>query len=289
MPNNGIVSTKTNIPDKFRSNNPTEFDNTTDMVVINKALDGINVTQKSVTLNQLAGLVGGGEAGPQGPMGPQGPAGPTSPAGLDWKGAYNNSLAYELNDVVTWTNPDTDVLGSYWVTETEGVTGVAPTNNSGVINAGWAFLASQGPQGIQGVQGIQGEVGPQGPAVSIGYKSIVLKIRTTDGGNFFSPPVFTVINAIYNDSGLTYSIGSSQINNSESTQCIVPINFSTTFNVAKIYATGISNSAADPLDIIASVADNDTINYHIKQMDDPDTPIVVPINFQFSVEIRIYN
>lgn len=288
MPNNGIVSTKTNIPDKFRSNNPTEFDNTTDMVVINKALDGINVTQKSVTLNQLAGLVGGGEAGPQGPMGPQGPAGPTSPAGLQWRGAYDSESTYYRNDVATYTNPDTLILGSYWVTNEE-ISGVDPVDSEGVVNEGWAFLASQGPQGIQGVQGIQGEVGPQGPAVSIGYKSIVMKIRTNDGGNFASPPVFTVINPIYNDSGLTYSIGSSQINNAGSTQCIVPINFSTTFNTAKIYATGISNSAAQPLDIIASVADDDTIYYHVKQMDDPFEPIDVPAGFQFSVEIRIYN
>lgn len=164
MPNNGIVSLKTNIPGAFRAQSINEFDNSTDMVIVNKALDGISVTQKSVTLNQLAGLVGGGEAGPQGIQGPQGPAGPTSPSGLDWKGAYNNSLAYELNDVVTWTNPDTNILGSYWVTSSGGVTGVSPTDNSGVINTGWAFLASQGPQGIQGIQGVQGIVGPQGPA-----------------------------------------------------------------------------------------------------------------------------
>ena len=184
MPNNGIVSTKTNIPDKFRAESTSEFNTATDMVVVNKALDGINVTQKSVTIDQLGGLV----------------------------------------------------------------------SNS-----------------------------------ALGYKSIVMKIRTTSGGNFSSLPVFSIINTIYDDSTLTYSLGTSMIATNVSTQCIVPINFTTTFNTAKIYATGISNSAAQPLDIIASVADNDTIYYHIKQMDDPLEPIDVPAGFQFSVEIRIYN
>ncbi len=289
MPNNGIVSQKINIPTKFRATSTSEFDNSTDLVVINKALDGNNVSQKAVTLNQLAGMVGGGEAGPQGIQGPQGPAGPAVPSGLDWKGEYNSLTAYELNDVVLWTNPATDVIGSYWVTATEGVTNVDPTDNSGVINEGWAFLASQGPQGIQGVQGIQGETGPQGPAIELGYKSIILKIRTTDGGNFASLPVFSIINTIYDDSTLSYSLGTTLIATNVSTQCIIPINFTTTFNTAKIYATGISNSAAQPLDIIASVADNDTIYYHVKQMDDPFEPIDVPAGFQFSVEIRIYN
>jgi len=177
MPNNGIISKYATVPDEFKVNTTTEFDNTTDTIVVNKALNGIKVEQKAVTLNQLAGMVGGGEAGPQGPMGPQGPAGPTSPAGLVWKGEYSSVTPYEFNDVVTWVNPDTDVLGSYWVTDEAGVEGVDPTNGSGVINEGWAFLASQGPQGIQGPTGPQGIVGPQGPAGTaiLPYKEIFLR------------------------------------------------------------------------------------------------------------------
>jgi len=177
MPNNGIISKYATVPDEFKVNTTTEFDNTTDTIVVNKSLNGIKVEQKAVTLNQLAGMVGGGEAGPQGPMGPQGPAGPTSPAGLVWKGEYSSVTPYEFNDVVTWVNPDTDVLGSYWVTDEAGVEGVAPTNGSGVINEGWAFLASQGPQGIQGPTGPQGIVGPQGPAgtATLPYKEIFLR------------------------------------------------------------------------------------------------------------------
>jgi hypothetical protein len=176
MPNNGIVSQKINIPTKFRATSINEFDNSTDMVVINKSLPGNNVEQSAVTLNQLAGLVGGGESGPQGIQGPQGIPGPAVPAGLDWKGGYNAGLTYELNDVVTFLNPDTNLIGSYWVTVAT-ITGTPPTDEEGIINTGWAFLASQGAQGIQGIQGLQGEVGPQGPAGTSTppYKEVFLR------------------------------------------------------------------------------------------------------------------
>jgi len=164
MPNNGIISRYANVPEEFKVNTTTEFDNTTDTIVVNKALNGIKVEQKAITLNQLAGMIGGGEAGPQGPMGPAGPAGPAVPSGLNWQGEYASETNYDFNDVVTWVNPDTDVLGSYWITDEDGVYNVAPTDNSGNINTGWAFLASQGPQGLQGPTGPQGTVGPQGPA-----------------------------------------------------------------------------------------------------------------------------
>jgi hypothetical protein len=182
MPNNGIVSKKTNIPTEFRASSISEFNNITDMVVISKPTTGINVEQKSVTLNQLAGLVGGGEAGPQGIQGPQGPAGPAVPSGLDWKGGYNSGLTYELNDVVTFLNPDTNLIGSYWVTVAT-ITGTPPTDEEGIINTGWAFLASQGAQGIQGIQGVQGEVGPQGPAgtVTFPYKENISRISFIGG------------------------------------------------------------------------------------------------------------
>jgi hypothetical protein len=218
MPNNGIVSKKTNIPTEFRASSISEFNNITDMVVINKPTTGINVEQKSVTLNQLAGLVGGGESGPQGPIGPQGPAGPAVPSGLDWKGEYNSLTAYELNDVVLWTNPDTDVIGSYWVTSTEGITGVAPTDNSGVINEGWAFLASQGPQGIQGPVGPQGEAGVPGSngvasvnnltgAVTIGTSTLETtstswNLSFTESGN----DIKVAINKPYKEFVVKYSI-----------------------------------------------------------------------------------
>jgi hypothetical protein len=181
MPNNGIVTKRTNIPAEFRANSISEFNAATDMVVVNKDLDGFNVEQKSVTVDQLSEIIG------------------------------------------------------------------------------------------------------------VPYKSIILKIKSDAGGNFASPPVFYIVNEIYDNSGLTYSVGATQIATNASTQCVIPINFTEVLPLTKIYATGISNSAAQPLDIIASIADNDTINYHVKQMDSTTSPIEVPANFQFSLEIRIYN
>jgi hypothetical protein len=205
MPNNGIISRYATVPDEFKVNTTTEFDNTTDTIVVNKALNGIKVEQKAVTLNQLAGMVGGGEAGPQGPMGPQGPAGPTSPAGLTWQGEYTVDTNYYLNDVVTWVNPDTDILGSYWVTSAE-VYNVSPTDGSGNINTGWAFLASQGPQGIQGPEGPQGIVGPQGPAGTATLPYSEFCTRFSMLGSTSIPSAGSIIsNSAINQLGLTSS------------------------------------------------------------------------------------
>lgn len=178
MPNNGIISRYASVPEEFKVNTTNDFDNTTDTIVVNKALNGIKVEQKAVTLNQLAGMVGGGSQGPQGIQGPQGPAGPAVPSGLSWQGDFTYETNYYLNDVVTWVNPDTSVLGSYWVNDTE-VYDTPPTDNSGNINPGWAFLTSQGPQGLQGPEGPQGNVGPQGPAgvATLPYKEINFSVQ----------------------------------------------------------------------------------------------------------------
>jgi hypothetical protein len=181
MPNNGIISKYAALPNEFKVSTTNDFDNSTDTIVVNKALNGITVEQKAVTLNQLAGMVGGGTQGPQGVQGPQGPTGPVAPAGLTWGGEYAPETDYAFNEVLTWMNPATDVLGSYWVTNPNGVYSVNPTDSSGNINEGWAFLASQGPRGNQGPQGLQGITGPQGPAGTavLPYKEIFL--RTTFG------------------------------------------------------------------------------------------------------------
>jgi len=197
MPNNGIISRYANVPDQFKVNTTTEFNNETDMVVVNKTLEGSKVEQKAVTLNQLAGMVGGGSQGPQGIQGPQGPAGPAVPSGLSWKGYYEPETNYALNDVVTWVNPDTDILGSYWVTDEAGVYNVNPTDGSGNINEGWAFLASQGAQGIQGPAGPQGEVGPQGPAgtATFPYKEFIGRAVFGPGLGGYLFQGYTTLNA----------------------------------------------------------------------------------------------
>ena len=179
------------IPNSYKSTNPNEFVLSQDLVTVFKVTDQDQVYEnRNVSLNQLAGMIGGGSQGVVGPQGPQGPAGPAVPSGLNWLGEYNSGTAYELNDVVTWTNPDTDILGSYWVTNEAGISGVAPTNNSGVINAGWAFLASQGAQGLQGIKGEQGPVGPQGPAgPGINFKEINFSVQTYADGSGLNPNI----------------------------------------------------------------------------------------------------
>jgi hypothetical protein len=167
------------IPDSFKSNNPNEFVGTEDLVTVFKNTDQDGVYEnRNVTLNQLAGMIGGGSQGPVGPMGPQGPAGPAVPSGLIWEGNYVPETEYVFNSVVTWTNPVTYILGSYWVTNGDGMYDIPPTDENGDIVPGWAFLASQGAQGIQGVQGEQGPVGPQGPAgtATLPYKYYIGRI-----------------------------------------------------------------------------------------------------------------
>lgn len=158
-----------------------------------------------------SGLVG--PRGPKGDTGLTGPAGPAVPAGLDWKGGYNSGAAYELNDVVSFINPATDVIGSYWVTVAT-ITGTPPTDDEGVINAGWAFLASQGPAGVDGITSINGITGhvsvdlannsyttntwgtrieQSGSTISVGlnqaYKSIVGNLYHQGGIFVFTPIV----------------------------------------------------------------------------------------------------
>lgn len=196
MPNNGIISKFANLPEKFKVNTTTGFVNTEDTVVVNKALNGTKVEQKAVTLNQLAGMVGGGSQGPQGPIGPEGPVGPpgpAAPAGLNWQGAWEQGNDYYLNDVATYTNPVTGILGSYWVTAESVTDDTTPVDSEGNVNTGWAFLASQGPQGPAGATGPagpQGAVGPQGPAGSsnLNYQSVLVFLQFQSDA-FFTTPI----------------------------------------------------------------------------------------------------
>lgn len=170
MPNNGIVSTKTNIPDKFRAESTSEFNTATDMVVVNKALDGINVTQKSVTIDQLGTLVtasqspttfnvstsgaviiskNSGEYGD----GPETIASGDSltisnvelPSGLTWMGLYNSGTEYSNADVVY-----SIVSGIYttWVyINATATTGQPLPTAPDTFNTYWAQLGTQGPAG----------------------------------------------------------------------------------------------------------------------------------------------
>lgn len=179
MPNNGIVSTKTNIPDKFRVQSTGQIDASSDMVIVNQPLDGINVTQKSITINQLGQIISSsstptafdvstsgdliiskneGEYG-DGPITIQnGDSFTVSnvalPSGLTWRSEYSASTEYSLSDVVFNT-----VSGVYrtWVyISNTPSTGQALPSGSATSNAYWAQLGTQGPAGTNGVTGVKG-------------------------------------------------------------------------------------------------------------------------------------
>ena len=110
-----------------------------------------------------------GAAGPQGPVGATGPAGPTGPTGapgpqgatgsvgpkgLNWKGAWNNSIQYAVDDAVS-------INGSSYVAL------VANTNVQPPA-AAWNVLSQKGDTGLTGAEGPQGPAGATGAAGPVG-------------------------------------------------------------------------------------------------------------------------
>lgn len=92
-----------------------------------------------------------GDTGPAGPEGPQGPTGPEGPRGLEWRGAWDATIAYAANDTVQHN-------GTSWVTSVATVAGDEPG-----VAAAWEILAQQGATGPQGPTGPEGPTGPTGP------------------------------------------------------------------------------------------------------------------------------
>lgn len=105
-----------------------------------------------------------GPQGPAGPQGAQGPAGATGISGLTYKGAYDELVTYELNDVVTY-------LGNGYACSAE-TTGNLPTDTNF-----WGILVTQGAQGIQGPIGPSGSAGAQGVKGDKGDKGDVGESR----------------------------------------------------------------------------------------------------------------
>ncbi len=133
---------------------------------------------------------------------PQGPAGPQGPIGINNRGAWNSTTAYNKNDAVFdsasyWaataantgsepspTNANWQLLAggivnrAAWSSATnynandavtdKGSFWLAVTANSNSepstspMNTNWLLLAGQGPQGATGSQGPKGDQGPQG-------------------------------------------------------------------------------------------------------------------------------
>ena len=78
--------------------------------------------------------------------------------GLVWKGAWNSSTAYIVNDAVSSGGSSYRCI-------------LAHTNQAVTNTTYWAVVAqagSQGPQGLQGAQGVQGTTGPTGTTGAAG-------------------------------------------------------------------------------------------------------------------------
>jgi len=112
-----------------------------------------------------------GATGPVGPTGPQGltgpsgasgPQGPIGPEGLNWKGEWETSTSYVVDDAVY-------LDGSSYICITAHTSGSTTRPGTGVDwETYWTILSRigeigpTGPQGAQGITGPQGPTGPQG-------------------------------------------------------------------------------------------------------------------------------
>jgi hypothetical protein len=92
-----------------------------------------------------------GSQGPIGPQGVQGDLGPIGPAGLMWRGLWNSSNSYSVNDSVGYASASWFCIGT-----------ISSVSAPDTDHTHWALLAAQGAPGQQGTQGDQGSIGPRG-------------------------------------------------------------------------------------------------------------------------------
>ena len=104
-----------------------------------------------------------GATGPQGIQGIQG-NNAISPSGLVWRGAWNETYSYSINDSVGYNGASWFAIGNIPARPTP----LTPNDAPDVDTSHWALLAMQGSQGPQGPQGIPGLPGPTGPGGSGG-------------------------------------------------------------------------------------------------------------------------
>ncbi len=182
MPNNGIVSKKTNIPLDFRATSTGEFDTATDMVVISQPTTGINVTQSAVTIDQLGELVSASQTPSNFDVATSGNIiisknegvygeGPENietgdlltisnveiPQGLTWRGEYSGTEEYSNSDVV-YSIVSTTYTTWVYINENPSTGEELPTSPS-TFNTYWAQLGTQGPAGSNGVTAVNGLTG----------------------------------------------------------------------------------------------------------------------------------
>ena len=103
-----------------------------------------------------------GAVGPFGPQGPAGPAGPegTNGTGFNFRNAFDNSVAYAVNDVVIYNG------ASYVGT----IANQGPNNPTPDTNVkAWSVMAQAGAIGPAGSPGPTGPAGPAGAQGPIGF------------------------------------------------------------------------------------------------------------------------
>ena len=115
-----------------------------------------------------------GATGSQGPTGSQGVAGPVGAAGLNFVGAFDNTLGYSIDDVVFFG-------GSSYVALMNIPAPTPPTvlPNPDIDTVSWNFLAVAGLTGPQGPQGIQGAGSPNFASVGSFATSSVTPVILT--------------------------------------------------------------------------------------------------------------
>ena len=119
-----------------------------------------------------------GDEGPQGPagsdasmVGPQGPAGPAGQAVYSWRGNWDYSWMYNVNDVVVYDG------SSYVATQSQAYN--YPYEGSSL----WQLIARRGDQGPQGNDGPTGPQGDSGSGGGIGYSDVTHWLTSSHASN----------------------------------------------------------------------------------------------------------
>lgn len=159
-----------------------------------QGLQGVKGDQGVAGPQGIQGLKGEtGDTGPEGPQGIkgdkglQGETGSTGATGLNWKGLFDKTTAYETNDAVSFggatyfataasTGVDPNSDETYWsILAARGAKGdkgdKGDTGAQGLQGAKGA-TGLQGVQGVQGLKGDNGNRGPEGPQGAQGVQGL---------------------------------------------------------------------------------------------------------------------
>lgn len=144
-----------------------------------------------------------GATGAQGPTGATGATGAAGPAGLNWRGAWSGSTAYNVDDSVQSS-------GSVFFCLVANTNQQPSTAYPPVTTTYWAPMAiegAQGPQGATGPTGATGTTGPQGPTGTTGATGVA----GTNGATGSTGATGTRGSLWYTGSGAPGTISGSQV------------------------------------------------------------------------------